>query len=325
MRTTATRLCLVVSLVAAVALASVPVANAAQRGFNLKGATAHHRDDAQNKKIKKANRNAKRAHRRIAALKEWNESLNDWNQSQETTLRSLESTVGTIIAGVPAIVGGLQTIQSVLEDQVGPGLLALEAGLRSLADFVTADEYGIMQVTTSAPGDPGGAQTAVPGCFYQTPNIPDNVQGAYMTGQCLMSGVGAGRIIHFMAGVRSNENDGTPSRGPVAVAGVVAYEQMSAACAGTPCAILAGGGATGPNAGLGGAPAVPIPSRSQMTNTSETSFPFGPVSTDNLVNLTQDATFTGTPADPTQAAAGNPIRFTIRFVDISADAEKTGE
>ena len=82
-----------------------------------------------------------------------------------------------------------------------------------------------------------------------------------------------------------------------------------------------------PERRLGGAPAVAIDNESQVVNESETSFPFGPVSTDipNMVDLTQDSTFTGTPADPVQAGAGNVIRFTVRFVDISADADHTGE
>jgi hypothetical protein len=321
MRTT-TRLVLVLSLVAAVGISAVPVASAAkadQRGFQIKGKTAHKK---QKKAIRKVNR-------RVSNLKEWNQSLSDWNNSQQQTIDSLSSTVGAIVAGVPEITGGLLALQDALENTVAPALLQLQDGLLSLADFVTADEYGYVQVTHSAaPTDTTfTSQTPVAGCFYQTPNIPDNVQGAYLSGTCLMTGVAPGRFIHLMAGVRSNENDGSPERGPTAVAGIVAYEQQAAACAATPCGILAGGGATGPNGALGGAPAVPIDNESQVVNQNETSFPFGPVSTDvpNMVDLTQDATFTGTPADPIMAGAGNIIRFTVRFVDISADAEKTGE
>jgi hypothetical protein len=311
------------SLVAAVGITAVPTASADQRGFNLKGATAgKKKDKKQDKKIKKANK-------RINKVEDYADSLSDWNNSQQQTIDSLSSTVDTIIAGVPAITDGLLALQDALENTVAPALTQLQAGLLSLADFVTADEYGYVQVTHSASaGDTTFAsQTPVAGCFYETPNIPDNVQGAYLHGTCLMSGVSPGRFIHLMAGVRSNENDERPDRGPSTVVGIVAYAQRSAACASTPCALLAGGGATGPNGALGGAPAVIIPHGSQVVNESETSFPFGPVSTDvpNMVDVTQDATFTGTPADPVMAGAGNTIEFTLRFTDITADADKTGE
>ena len=132
MRTT-TRLCLVASIIAAVCLAAVPMANAAKApgSVNITGAASHHNDDAQNKKIRKARRKANRAHARIRNLKEWNQSLSDWNTSQESTIASIQSTVGAIVSGVPTITNALTQLQG--------GLLALQAALEGPIATAFAD------------------------------------------------------------------------------------------------------------------------------------------------------------------------------------------
>ena len=122
MRTT-TRLCLVASIAAAVALSAVPVGHAAEQpgSVNIKGVSSHHKDGAQNKKIRKNQRRVNRAHRRISRLKSWNFTLQNWNKNQQSAIESLEKTVATIVAGVPTITSALTQLQD--------GLLQLKAAL----------------------------------------------------------------------------------------------------------------------------------------------------------------------------------------------------
>lgn len=158
MRTT-TRLCLVASIVAAVALASVPVANAANRpgSINL-GKAAHHNDANQNKKINKAQKKANKAHRRIANIKEWNQSLSDWNTSQQSTIDSLESTVGAIVAGVPQITsaltqlqGGLLAIQAALEGPIQTAFNDIEDGFGEIEDALNDTTTGLVGLNLARP------------------------------------------------------------------------------------------------------------------------------------------------------------------------------
>ena len=122
MRTT-TRLCLVISIVAAVGVAAVPVAqrSGTSRLCEHQGLRSHKKaDKKQNKKIKKAHKKAERAHERIADLKEWNFSLSDWNNSQQKTIELAPGTVGAIVAG--ALTGARTS-----------GLVALQARSRGAA------------------------------------------------------------------------------------------------------------------------------------------------------------------------------------------------
>ncbi|MDQ3740399.1 MAG: hypothetical protein M3389_05570 [Actinomycetota bacterium] len=242
--------------------------------------------------------------------------------------KTIDDKINTIVATVTPILtrlgGGLTEVGEGLK-KAGEGLVALEAGLKELAagtqdlgDFVTADEYGIVQVALDddalAGADGDTSLDLVPGCFYESANIPDNAQGLTLSGQCRIPTTATpGSTIHFLTGVRSNENDGEDGADDdVGEAGIVWYEQRN----GT--GDLQGGGATVP-AGAGQPPAVPVPLASEMTP-ANTPFPFSVVPTDNLIDLSLSQ-FSGTPAAPTLAAAGNVVSFTLRFTDLSADAD----
>lgn len=217
---------------------------------------------------------------------------------------------------VPAAIKGLTDLQT--------GLLALKAGLEQagagltkLAAFTAADEYGVVEIAV--------AGTPVGGCFYETGNIPDNVQDAMVSGTCNVTGgtAVAGGAISVNAAIRSNESDGVSGGAAAGVAGIVAFTTTNAALGGSP--VVVGFGATGPNAGLGGAPAASIPLKSAPTSTTETSFPFSRISTDTFVDLATGANgFAGSGA-PTLPASGGAaslraIEFTVRFNDLTADA-----
>jgi len=132
MRTT-TKLCLVISLVAAVGLASVPVANAKEElpgSVHLKGfASGKKKDNKQDKKIRKSRKRAERAHDRINNIKEWNFATSEWNNSQQKAIESLQGTVNAIVAGVPAITNGLLALQAALEGPVTSALNDIDDAL----------------------------------------------------------------------------------------------------------------------------------------------------------------------------------------------------
>lgn len=294
-------------------LAAAPAALAADAKAN---AAAGVTTKSVNKKLNSTRKDVRSAKRRLTRLSKNLGTLSG-------RVKKAEGSLGTVLAAAPALISGLQTLSGVVQNQIAPGLTragegltalkgVLETqigpGLTRLRDFVGADEYGIVQVTVGA--DNG---TAIPGCFVESPDIPDNVQSAIVTASCIIPGTAnPGDRINFLAGIRSNEDDGTGATKPAGVAGIVNYHQRGGN------GDVAGAGATTP-AAAGQPPAVAIPDRSAMTSTTETGFPFQPISSDKLVNLSTTQ-FTGQPAAPTVAAAGNIITFTIRFVDTSPDA-----
>jgi hypothetical protein len=152
MRTT-TRLCLVISVVAAVGLASVPAASAAEPpgSVDLSAITSHHKDKKQNKKINKARKRAEKAHRRINNIKEWNFTTSEWNTSQQKTLDSLQGTVNAIVAGVPAITNGLLALQAAIEGPVQTGLEALKDGLLDIQDALEDETTGLVGLNLARP------------------------------------------------------------------------------------------------------------------------------------------------------------------------------
>ena len=228
-------------------------------------------------------------------------------------------TVNTVV--VPAALKALTDLRDGLL-ALKDGLTTAGAGLTRLGAFVQADEYGVVAIAS------GASETPIPGCFYETGNIPDNLQGAIVTGTCIVPGsVGTGDALHVLAGIRSNESDGVvgPPAVDAGVAGIVALKQTTTQFTGpTPgAASNAYFGATTPNAALGGAPALSIPLKSAPTSTTETSFPFALISTDKTVDLIANS-FTGQPTAPVFPAIGmgivRTVEFTVRFSDLSTNA-----
>jgi hypothetical protein len=202
--------------------------------------------------------------------------------------------------------------------EVEAGFAEVEAALTDIGAFLGASENGFLQIALSDDtlngADAGTELDLVPGCFYESADIPDTAQGLILAGSCrIPTTATAPSTIHFLTGIRSAENDGlnNDSDDPVGEAGIVWYEQRAADGS------LAGGGATGP--GGDGAPAVAVPNASELTPEG-VPFPFSIVPTDDPINLSTTQ-FTGTPGSPTLTAAGNVVNFTLRFTDLSATAD----
>lgn len=237
--------------------------------------------------------------------------------------------LSAINAGVPAIIDGLTQLKDGLT-AAGAGLTALKtgltqaaAGLTSLQTLATSTEYGFFQLASGSTAP----YTLVPGCFYESSDIPDSAQDAIVSGTCLLpSGLAAGTPLHLLTGIRSYESDGVAASGssPAVAAGnagIVAYTQTATGCATTPCALLQGGGATSPTSATT-PPAVDVPLKSPPTadpTGPDAGFPFSIISTDKTIDLFTTQ-FTGTPAAPLVAAAGNVVTLTVRFTDLTASA-----
>ena len=277
-------------------------------------------DKKQNSSIKKNRSNTKKA--TTAAKKARAEANKVDLRAFKALLVAVKATYDVAAINnnvVPAAIKGLTDLQN--------GLLALKAGLEqagaglgTLAALAQSDEYGVVSIAV------GG--TPLPGCFYETANIPDNLQDAMVAGTCNIPAnvaVGGGAI-SINAGIRSNESDGAATGEPAGVAGIVSYNltQTSLGTVGTTTAL--GFGATGANAALGGAPAQAIQLKSPPTSTTETSFAFAPISTDNFVDLGTAANgFAGSGAPVLPPTTGAPtylrtIQFTVRFNDLSTNA-----
>jgi hypothetical protein len=200
-----------------------------------------------------------------------------------TKVDGIDGRLKAIEAAAPQLVKGLNDLKD--------ASLALKAGLEGLKSLATSTEYGIGQVFIGA--------SPASGAFVVTPDIPDAVQQAQVSQTFVPSASGT---ITVRVGVRSAESDGTGSTNP------------AASCRVTVTGAGAGNFVTStPNAGLGGAPFYPIANKSPQTSETETSFPFGPISTDQLTDLTAASNSSGTAT----ATAGSPYNVTLDCVDTT--------
>ncbi len=326
--------CLVAALVGA------PTAGAASAGSKSAGPTA--KSSVTKKKLARDVRTVKRRsarnRRNIIALSktltglgtELRNAITGGDKTIDDKINGIVNVVTPVLTrlggGLTELATGVQTLAAATTkgfEDVKAGFGEVEAALTDIGDFLGASKYGIVQIAVpdnlaSDPDDANSAPDPVPGCFYVTENMSDEVQPATLAGNCALTGVDPGAQLLFLAGIRSNENDGTGGTDPAGTAGIIAYEQRNATGS------LVGGGAT-PVVSAQTGPTVPIPNESPVTNTAETSFPFGPVSTDQLVNIADAATFQGTPDPPVAAGTGNFIDFTMRFLDLSASADDPNE
>jgi hypothetical protein len=204
-----------------------------------------------------------------------------------TKTDSIDGRLKGIEAAAPQLVKGLNDLKD--------ASLALKSGLESLKSLATSTEYGVGQVFIG--GNPE------PGAFVVTPDIPDAVQQAQVTNQFIASQSGA---ITMRVAVRSAESDGAPSNDAAASCRVTILQEGAAPNART----------STPNPGLGGAPFWDIDYRSPQTSTTETSFPFGLISTDATVDLTTGSNSTA-PAGSPSATAGTPFTASLSCVDTT--------
>ena len=287
-----------IALLLAVAVVVGLVAAGSASAFNNKQRNHEKRQNAAiGKAVKAATRNTNRIAKLTKGLDVQTKSLADLSALTagiDTRLKTIEGAAPTIISNLTKLGEGLTKLGDAAT-QLKDGLTQAAAGLNSLKTLATSTEYGIGQVFIA--GSPAA------GAFVVTPDIPDAAQQAQVSQTFI---AGAAGTITVRVGVRSAESDGTGSSDPAAY-----------------CRVTVSSGNTGttsaPNAGLSGAPFYPINNKSPQTSSTETSFPFGPISTDQLTDLTT-GTNSASPASPATATAGLPYQVTLSCVDISASA-----
>jgi hypothetical protein len=244
-----------------------------------------------------------------------------------TAAAGVKATVDAILAQVPTITGALQ--------KLADGLTAAGAGLTTLGNAAKAQEYGVVKLQV------GG--TDVPGAILNSSDIPDDANGATVTGTFLASiPNGASNVpITLRAGIRGAESDGTGPALPAGAAGLVTMNVTNSA--GTPAITLGGGYAGVPaavpltsaaNAANGGAPVYDIPDEVGRPSATDSPFSFP---TDKSIDLTAASTlfdidgagpstpapYTISNAAPVTSPNGSipfTVTFTVRFHDLQASA-----
>lgn len=234
--------------------------------------------------------------------------MKDINDGQTGAINGVDTRVTTVVANLTALSNKVDAIVAVATDsltKLQAGLLALKdglttagAGLTSLKTLATSTEYGIGQVLING--------TAAPGSFVATPDIPDAVQPATVTSTFV---AGASGVLDLAVGVRSAESDGTGASDPAAScrATIVSANNSSTSAP----------NATKFGLGAGSPPFWDIATKSPQTSTTETSFPFAPISTDNLTNLTGASNSVDPTATPATATAGLPYTVTLTCIDLT--------
>jgi hypothetical protein len=222
MRTTA-RLSLVMAVIVAATLVSVPAAGAKAR------TSVTPFEKKQNAAIKRANRRITRAGNRITfagtridGLNTLAQELVSKNAAQDESFNGVKSAVDTIVAGVPAIVDGLTqlkdglvTIQGVLEGTVAPALTALNDGLVKLGGAYQAVEYGVARVSATN-------ATVAAGSLITSADVPDDGNAAVANGTAILVATGSPVAVDLKADIRSNEGDNVAG-GTVGQAGGFVY------------------------------------------------------------------------------------------------------
>jgi len=286
------RISLLIAAVAVVCLAiAVPTASAATKTDKAQSKALK----KQAKSIKKNSSSIKKGSKDVTALKNSAKAVTGAIDTLKVIAARADANGAAFQAAAPSVIKGLTDLQT--------GLLAAGAGLNSLKTLATSTENGYGQVFA------GG--TPVPGSFVVTPDIPDNVQQAQVSQQFVGTATG---VITLQVGVRSTESDGTGADNPAAFCRTTI---TSGANSTTSTATSA------PNP-VQPAPFYPINTKSPPTSTTETSFPFGPIPSDVMTNLTDTTPVTGNAVAPTgtpaTAAAGVPYTVTLACVDPSASA-----
>ena len=174
-------------------------------------------------------------------------------------------------------------------DEVEAGFGEVEAALTDIGDFLGATEYGFAQVLVADP-TPG----AESGSFVVTPNIPDDVQQA-QSHQVFIAQASGALVVAY--GIRSNENDVDDTPGHCRV--YVRNEANDMA-------------QTTGEPEFGGLPFAEVEEGGPVTNETETTFPFGPVSTDNTDN---------TLVTSVMVTAGDSYEVGLSCLDTTADAD----
>lgn len=262
------------------ALVLVGVAMAISLTVGVAGASAKPATTAAQEK--KQNHNITKALTGVATLATGLKATNGVATATKANVATLQGNVTTLQGSVTGLQSGLSGLQSTFSSAattitgalttLGNGLTSLKS---ALTNVLTNTEYGFIQLTA------GG--TPIPGCFFETPNLPANVNSADLSGSCLVAAPSG--TLGANAGVRGVPDSANASTNGVAEAGISAVTVMSsngtAITAAEVCANTAA-----PSGPFTGAAVIAIPTASPATGTGpDASFPFSQVPADNVVNL----------------------------------------
>jgi X-X-X-Leu-X-X-Gly heptad repeat protein len=320
------------------ALIGAPTAGAKPRAKTAKTKVSKV-DKAQNSAIRKVNRTANSANRTArSAAQSAAAGLAAANAAAKKA-DGAQGGVNAVIAGVPQITDSLRQLASGLTSaaagltqlkdgvtQLKDGLTAVGDGVTTLGDAFVAQEYGTVQVQLGS--------TDVPGTVLNSGDIPDDGNGATLTGTVIVP-VPAGATaapIRLMAGVRSGEADGNGADDPVASAGIVSMVVSDPTGGG----VTLGGGNTGlprtvpltsaPNAALGGAPVYDIPDAAPRSDDTPNPFSFPDADQIELTDPTTLYNLSGVGVSRYTVTNGGAtpvpitVTFTVRFNDLTASA-----
>lgn len=239
-----------------------------------------------NSRLNKARRDLRRYGRLISQLRS---GLGQTNAGANGLRQQLAGLTNALVT----LDGGLKSLTSTVSGVT----TAATTALTSLRTLVTATEYGVVQIYN--------AGAPVPGMFVATPDLPDAVQQGTVSAQFINAGVPF--VATARVAIRSAESDGTGADLPAAACRVTLTQAGGAGGSGFTT--------SNPNAGLSGAPFYQIPNKSPQTSTvpAEAGFPFGPIPSDNLVDLTTGTNSTGT----TTVGAGGALTVNLSCVDTT--------
>jgi uncharacterized protein YukE len=265
-------------------------------------------DRKQNKSLKALSKRAKAHARQL-------KSLNASVAALGSTAASLRGAIDSTTAAVTQLSSTLTTLRS------------------TFTGYAAATEYGVVQLYFDPEGNGFEADDAVPNQLLTTADVPDDRSQATVTGRLVVSvpdGTTA-KPLALKAGFRSGEKDGTGASNPAGVAGLMA---MTGTMIGAPGTTFIGGGNPGtggtlplssaPNAGQGGMPVYPVPTKAPR-NPAAAPLQFPDAMTIELTEPSTLQTFTGAPSRLTVTnTSGGPavaiFDVTVRFIDLSASA-----
>ena len=315
--------CLTAGMVAA------PSAAAAEGGSKAKAASAQKAKSAGTSRTttRQLRRRIVKAEDSLRGTRKAIQTLLALSRSNKDGLAFLSAAAPQLINGLVQLRDGTLQLKTVLETQVGPGLEQLKTAVTTtipdaIKDNVTklagSNEYGQVQVLFGA--------TPVPGANLTSPNIPDELNGATLTGQLTIPVAEntAATPLTILGAIRSGESDGTGASLPVGHAGLVSLRVDEK----SPNVNVGGGGAGGSpltsatNVAAGGLPVYAINSKSPFVDPTPNPLGF-PSGSGQTIDLTSNlfaggSKFTLENPDTMDDADGFAvIDFTIRFVDLS--------
>jgi hypothetical protein len=287
------------------------------------------RETKQNKALKTLNKRTKATGKRLNALSGDLGKLTADVATAKSGLAAIQAAVPTVVTSLTTLGDAAKQLKAGLE-QAGAGLTALKGGVEKLSGaftgYVRSAEYGVVQLYIGP--------TAIPGQILDSSDVPDDGNGATLTGRLLApipTGTTGAPVI-LRAALRSGEKDGTGAASPAGAAGLVAMTvsgHNATVAGGNPLDVTLPltSRANGPgDAGPDGPPVFQINEKAPRADDPANPFAFPNAKSIELTDPATLQTLTGAPARFTATNnSGQPgavvVDFTVRFHDLQASAE----